>query len=332
MRRPTYIIRRQLVKEALGMRDCISTIEEVFRLYGQGRVQMPPKVYLSFEKGDLRCMPAYIPSMKMAGVKNVNVHPGNKGMPTVMATITLIDPENGFPLAIMDGTYITNMRTGAAGGVAAKCLSRKNSVVAAFIGTGVQARTQLEALMLVRPKISKVLAYSTDAGGMKKFAEEAKTKYGIEATCANSVNGATRNADIVVTTTPARSPMVMNQDIREGVHINAIGADAPGKEELDPRILKRAKVVIDNWEQSSHGGEINVPFSKGVITKGDIHGDIGEIVTGKKGRTSDSDITVFDSTGLAIQDLSVAAMAFRKLMGSRRLRLRLKQVDLLGLS
>ncbi len=114
------------------------------------------------------------------------------------------------------------------------------------------------------------------------FVREVGAKYGIRAACAGSVNEATKDADVVVTTTPARSPIVMNQDIREGVHINAIGADAPGKEELDPMILKRAKIVIDNWEQSSHGGEINVPFSKGIIARKDIHGDIGEIVTGKK--------------------------------------------------
>ena len=314
------------------MGDCVSAIENTFKLYGEGKTVMPAKVYMNFEKGDIRCMPSYIPSLKMGGVKIVNVHPGNAGIPAVMATITLIDPENGFPLAIMDGTHITNMRTGAAGGVAAKYLSRKDSKTAAFIGTGAQARTQLEALLLVRPKMSKVLAYSTNADSMKKFTQETKAKYGIEAVCTSSVNEATRNADVVVTTTPVRSPIVMDKDIRKGTHINAIGADAPGKEELDPAILKRAVVVIDNWEQASHSGEINVPITKGILTRKDIRCDIGELVAGKKkGRTSDSDITVFDSTGMAIQDLSIATMVFRKLTSDKKLSSGLQQVDLLGL-
>jgi alanine dehydrogenase len=143
MKTSTYIIKRSEIENVLGMGEYINIVEEAFKLYGEGKVQMPAKVYLSFDKGDLRCMPAYLPSMKAAGVKNVNVHPGNKELPAVMATITLFDPETGFPLAIMDGTYITQMRTGAAGGIAAKYLSREDSKAAGFIGAGVQAESQL---------------------------------------------------------------------------------------------------------------------------------------------------------------------------------------------
>ncbi|HUT29525.1 MAG TPA: hypothetical protein VMX13_07025 [Sedimentisphaerales bacterium] len=151
MDRSTYLIKRTRLEAVFNMSDYIAAIEEAFVLYGNAGVQMPAKVYLSFDKGDLRCMPAYIPSMAVAGVKNVNVHPLNKDLPTVMATITLVDPETGFPLAVMDGTHITKMRTGAAGGVAAKYLSRQDSQTAAFVGAGTQARTQLEALLITRP-------------------------------------------------------------------------------------------------------------------------------------------------------------------------------------
>jgi alanine dehydrogenase len=262
--------------------------------------------------------------------KNVNVHPGNKDLPAVMATITLFDPETGFPLAIMDGTYITKMRTGAAGGVAVKYLSRTDSKNAGFVGTGVQARTQLEALLITRPKISRIIAYDSNTASMKSFAEDVKVRYDLDAECADSVEDAVRNADIVITTTPVRSPIVNNEYIRPGTHINAIGADAPGKQELDPKILKRAKIVIDNWEQASHAGEINVSLSKGYISQKDIYADIGEIAAGSKsGRTSLDEITVFDSTGLAIQDISVAGEIYRKIISDESLSAKIEKIELI---
>ncbi|MHC4114668.1 MAG: ornithine cyclodeaminase family protein, partial [Planctomycetota bacterium] len=296
----TYIIKRPEVEEVFGMKDYISTIEKAFRLYGEGKVQMPAKVYLTFEKGDLRCMPAYLPAMEAAGVKNVNAHPGNKGLPAVMAVITLIDPDTGFPIAIMDGTHITKMRTGAAGAVAARYLSREDSKVAGFVGAGVQAETQLEALLIVRPELARIIAYDINEANMKNFARDTKNRYGLDVEWAGSVEDAVKNADIVTTTTPVRRPIVKAEYVRPGTHINAIGADALGKQELDTKILKQARIVIDNWEQASHGGEINVALAKKLIAREDIYAELGEIVTGKKrGRESSEQIIIFDSTGLA---------------------------------
>ena len=240
MNESTYIIKKPQIEKVFEMKDYVRVIEEAFKLYGQGKVQMPPKVYLSFPKGDLRCMPIYIPSLTIAGVKNVNVHPYNKILPSVMATITLFDPETGFPVAIMDGTYITKMRTGAAGGVAAKYLSRQDSNVAACIGTGVQAKTQLDALLIVRPDISKVIAYDADTKQLENFAQYVKDKYSVNVEFAVSVEKAVKDADIVTTTTPVREPIIQAEYVRNGTHINAIGADAAGKQELDIEILKNA--------------------------------------------------------------------------------------------
>ena len=262
-------------------------------------------------------------------MKNVNAHPRNKDIPAVMATITLIDPDTGFPIAIMNGTHITKMRTGAAGAVAAKYLSREDSEVAGFVGAGVQARTQLEALLITRSNVSKIMVYDINEVNMKQFAEEARTKYGLQVECACSVRNTVEKADIVITTTPVRTPIIKAEYIRRGTHINAIGADARGKQELDSEILKQARIVIDNWEQASHGGEINVPLSEGLIGREDIYADIGEIVCGKKsGRESAEQITVFDSTGLAIQDISVASEIYRKLMSENKLAAKLEKVDL----
>ncbi len=324
----TYIIGARLIENAFSMADYVSTIEQSFELYGRGQVQMTPNMYLTFGKGDLRCMPVYIPPMLAAGVKNVTVHPANKDLPAVMATITLIDPETGFPLAIMDGTHITQMRTGAAGGVAAKYLSRPDSQTAALIGTGTQAASQLEALLVTRPNISKVVLYDIRTDTMDHFARAVTQQYGLEAACATSVKKAVKSADIVITTTTVHSPIVELDWIKPGTHINAIGADAAGKQELDPAILKHAKVVIDNWAQASHSGEINVAVADGLITQKDIHADIGEIATAKKpARQNAEEITVFDSTGLAIQDISAATMIYRKLTADETLKAKLETFE-----
>ena len=325
----TYLITGAEVERALTMRDALQAVEAAFRAYGEGQAQMPSKIYLHFDKGDLRCMPAYLPELGLAAVKNVNVHPANSALPTVLATVTLIDPETGFPLAIMDGTYLTGMRTGAAGGIAAKYLARPDSKVACFVGAGRQAATQLEALMVVMPGIECVLAYDVDRGRAAAFAEQSAATYGVQAR-ACPVEEALSSADIVTTVTPAREPVVKSEHVRPGTHINAIGADAPGKQELEPAILQGARIVIDSWDQASHSGEINVALSKGLISRASIYADIGEVVTGKKpGRQDDGQVTVFDSTGLAIQDLACAAHVFLTLTSGDTAKRGLRTVDFL---
>ncbi|MEM2028452.1 MAG: alanine dehydrogenase [Candidatus Bathyarchaeia archaeon] len=308
------------VKGLISMRDVMDAVELAFREKGLGRVQMPPKIYLFFSKynGDLRAMPSYLEEMNIAAVKVVNVHPENKkrhGLPTVMAVIILVDPRSGFPLAIMSGTTITNMRTGAAGGIAAKYLARRNSRVVGLVGAGVQAKTQLAALLEVFGSFDEVRVWSRSEETKTRFREEATANYGhlCRVVAAKSIEDAVRGADIIVTTTPSRAPLVMDEWVQPGAHFNCIGADAPGKEELDPLILKRAKIVVDDWEQASHSGEINVPLSMGTISKGDVWAEIGEIVAGlKPGRISESEITVFVSTGLAIQDAVTANMVYKR--------------------
>ena len=253
--------------------------------------------------------------METAGVKVVNVHPANreKGLPTVMATIVLNDPKTGAPLAIMDGTYITILRTGAAGAVAAKYLARKNSEKAAIIGAGVQGRIQLEAFTKVLD-VKEARVYDIRYEAAETYAKEMSRKLGVDVKPVKTVKEAVENADVIATCTPARGPIVPVEVISKGVHINAIGADAPGKQELDPEILKKAdKIVVDDMEQATHSGEVNVPLSKGIITRSDIYAELGEIVAGvKKGREKDEEITIFDSTGLAIQDVATANLVYRK--------------------
>jgi alanine dehydrogenase len=215
----------------------------------------------------------------------------------------------------MSGTAITDMRTGAAGGIAAKYLARRNSKVLGLIGAGAQARTQLTALLEVFRSLDEVRVWSRSKDRREEFIEEMSVKYGglVEMFSVGSVEEAVRGADIVVTATPSRTPLVMDNWVSPGAHFNCIGADAPGKEELDPSILKRAKIVVDDWEQAAHSGEINVPLSKGFISEEDIWAELGEVIAGKKaGRASDDEITVFVSTGLALQDAVTASLVYRR--------------------
>jgi len=311
------LLSRKDVEEIISMREVIEAVEEAFRAKGLGKVQMPPKSYIYFNRyqGDFRVMPAYLEDIDAAGVKIVNVHPKNpqeRGLPTVMATIFLLDPKTGAPLAIMDGTWITNMRTGAGGAVAAKYLARKDSRVIAMVGAGAQARTQLIALNEVLD-IDEVRVSDVIKGKAEKYAEEMGEQLGIKIEPMTNVGKATKEADVVVTVTTARGPIVKDEWISDGMHINAIGADAPGKQELDPDILKRAKIVVDDLKQALHSGEVNVPLSEGVIARGDIYAELGEVITGKKpGRASRDEITIFDSTGLAIQDIATDWKVYQK--------------------
>ena len=308
-------LNRKEVESLLDMQGTLNVVEEAFRQHGLKKVQMPSKLYLYFKNhnGDLRTMPAYLEEQDITGVKIVNVHPDNpkKGLPTVMALVILNSTETGAPLAIMDGTYLTDMRTGAAGGVAVKHLARKNSKTVGLVGTGNQARTQLLAISEIMD-IHEIKATSSSEKQTLAFKDDMELEIECEITAKNTIKEVC-DCDILVTTTPSREPIVMDEWISEGTHINAIGADAPGKEELDPRILKRAKIVVDDIGQASHSGEINVPFSKGLLSEKDIFCELGEVITGKKkARTSDKDITVFDSTGLAIQDVVTANMVYQK--------------------
>ena len=284
-----------------------SAVESAFADHGRGLIQMPPKVYITLPDGDFRTMPAYLPSLSIAGVKIVNVHPRNseKGLPTVMALTIILDIESGQPTAVINATRLTDMRTGAAGAVAGKYLSARKEIILGVIGTGRQAQAQVTAISR-ELKIQQVKIWSRNPEHIRKFADRF-----MEFPCrASSLENAC-DCDVLVTTTPSRIPLIRSEWIHEGTHINAIGADAPGKEELDPALILRAQVFVDDPAQAIHSGEINVPVSQGIYRATDIAGTLGEVVIGKKKRAGPDTITIFDSTGLAIQDLAIAKIAMQ---------------------
>jgi alanine dehydrogenase len=280
-------------------------VEAAFADHGRGEVQMPPKVYITLPKGDFRTMPAYLPSLGIAGVKIVNVHPDNpsQGLPTVMALTVILDTATGQPEAIINATRLTDMRTGSAGAVAAKFLSPKTEIVLGIAGTGRQAEAQVMAISR-ELQIREIKVWSRNPVHAARFADQFKafncSAQNLERIC---------DCDVLVTTTPSRTPLIRDAWIHEGMHINAIGADAPGKQELDPAILKRAQVFVDDPLQAVHSGEINMAIARGLFRPEEIAGTLGEVIIARKKRKDMNAITIFDSTGLAIQDLAIAKIA-----------------------
>lgn len=303
----TILLGAPAVRELLAMADVIRGVEAAFTAWHGGEAEMPPKAYLTVAKGDFRAMPAALPGA--AGVKWVNVHTGNgsRGLPTVMAVLVYSDPDTGYPLAVMDATEITAFRTGAAAAVASRYLARADSRTLGVIGAGRQAHTQLlahaELFAIERVNVADRSMEAVDRliDALPRFAFRRSTPEEAVA------------SDIVCTLTPSRQPVVRREWVAPGTHINAVGADAEGKQELDPAILRDALVVVDDLRQSRAAGEINVALSRGELSLEGVYGTLGEIIAGDRpGRTDDTAVTVFDSTGVAIEDIAVARTVYDK--------------------
>lgn len=303
----TMILRSRDVRMLLNMREVIDAVEKAFAAYADGQAKMPPKAYLSVDNGDFRAMPAFLPGA--AGLKWVNVHPCNPnlGLPTVMATLILNDPANGYPLAIMDATELTAFRTGAAAAIASKYMAKKDTHSIGLVGAGRQAYTQLLAHAELFT-IQDVRVFDRNNSAVSKFVASFP---GLDVHAASLEE--TAAADIVCTVTPAREPLLMKRHIRPGTHINAIGADAAGKEELEPSLLNDSVVVVDDLTQAAKAGEINIPVSTGLFRIEQVFATLGELVSGRKVLSRNSGtITVFDSTGVAIEDLATAQLIYEK--------------------
>ncbi|MFB6110801.1 MAG: ornithine cyclodeaminase family protein [Halodesulfurarchaeum sp.] len=311
--RTTRLLSGDQVDGEMPMDELIAGVEDAFRAYELGNAQMPAKSYVDLRKynGDFRSMPAYLETEEWdaAAIKWVNVHPDNPeqfDLPTVMGTVIYSDPETAYPLALIDGTVLTKKRTGAAAGVATDHLAVEDASTMGIVGAGSQAYTQLEAVSTVRD-IEEVLVTDVDEERVQAFVDHFEDRFDIRG---GSVSEAA-SCDVLSTVTPVRDPIVSAADVGGHTHVNAMGADAEGKQELTDDLMQDATIVIDDYEQCTHSGEINVPFHEGTLTDEDIYAEIGEIVTGSKaGREGLDGVTVFDSTGLAIQDVAAAHVVY----------------------
>ncbi len=262
-------------------------------------------------------MPAAVGS-RFAGVKLINSHELNpaRGLPSVVGTYVLFSQETGIPLCLMAATVLTAVRTGAASGVASRHLARPDSTTLGLVGAGAQASYQFDAVA-AQLAISDVMVWAPepDAARRDAFIQAMTVAHptvefrvaGSAAECAAT--------DVVCTTTPSRVSLFPASAVRPGTHINAVGADGPGKQELDPQLLLTSRVVVDETYQAVHGGEVNVAIAQGVMQESGIAGTLPDVVNGLvPGRTSESEVTIFDSTGLAIQDIAVAILVYERAM------------------
>jgi len=298
------------------MKESIDAVENAFRELALGTAVMPTRLSVSLpvNEGWLGVMPAFLTHAKSLTTKIVTVYPNNTtqhDLPNVLALIILNDVETGQVEAVMEGAYITAIRTGAVAGVATKHLARKNATNLGIFGCGVQARTQLEAVCQVRD-ISTVRVYDSDRDRMRSFLSKSSTKMNI--TPADNPQEVVRGSDIIVTATTSATPVFNGLDVKPGTHINAIGAFTPDTRELDDQTISKAKIVVDSLAAAlEEAGDIVIPVSRGIIRREDIWAELGEITSGSKpGRTSDDELTVFKSVGLGIQDAAVARLVFEK--------------------
>lgn len=317
----TLILKRSEVASLLSLDECIGAVEEAFRLNEEGQ-SLPPGVLETLtETGGFHIKAA---GLKLAArtyyAAKVNANfPQNMskwGLPTIQGVIALFDGESGYPLALLDSTEITALRTGAATAVAAKYLARPDSTVATICGCGVQGRVQLKSLAQVF-RLEKVYAYDQVNALSGRFADEMSAELKIEVIPVTDLPRALDESDVCVTCTSSRQPFLMREHIRAGTFVAAVGADNPLKQELDTGLLVSNKVVVDVVEQCAAIGDLHHAIAAGVMGKSDVYAELGAIVTGRTaGRTSIEEIIIFDSTGTALQDVAAASLVYEKALAA----------------
>jgi alanine dehydrogenase len=313
---PLLLSRDDVIK-VLDMRDCMDVVEKAFAELANGTAVLPLRINIKPPDGLALYMPAYLKGLGALACKVVTVYknnPKNHNMPTTIGKVLLQDPATGDVICIMDGGYLTAVRTGAVSGVATKYLARngKDQVTGIF-GAGVQAKMQLWAVA-VAGDLKKAYVYdiSTEAAG--NFKTEMSGKLNLEIQIAKSADEIVQNCDIICTASSSPDPIFDGGQVKDGTHINGIGSHTPNARELDTAIIKRSKLIADSYEAClSEAGDIMIPIQEGAIDKSHIYANLGEIVTGKKkARESDSEITLFKSNGLAIQDVAAAKLVYDK--------------------
>jgi len=308
------------VRRAVTMAEAIEAVKGAYVQLSAGQAVVPLRtpVPVQKEEGVTLFMPAYLPASDALGAKIVSVFGSNpaRGLPLIHAVVIVLDAETGRPVALMDGTYLTALRTGAASGVATDLLARPDARVAAIFGAGAQARTQLEAVCTVR-SIEQVWVYDAVPETAAAYVEEMKRRgppIPAAIAVASSPAEAVREADVICTATTSTAPVFDDADLKPGVHINGIGAYTPEMQEIPAETVARARVVVDSRSASlAEAGDLLIPLKKGLIRKADIHGEIGEVAAGQiSGRQSGDEVTFFKSVGVAVQDVAVAALILRR--------------------
>lgn len=316
------ILNQNEIKEILSIGDAIDAVESVYAMKAEGKTDLFPMVSHEFEVGisDFDIKSGAISGKGIYGMKTVSYFSENaeKGLPNLAGISTIYDITTGFPIGIMEASYITGLRTGAAGALGCKYLARKDSESLLLVGAGKQSIFQIAATLYTMTNIKKVMIFDLlNHENAVSLAEklpqlliddfQLDVKDRIEFTGINNIEEATKLSDIIITTTPARAPIIMKAWVKEGTHFSCMGSDVSGKQEIDGNIMATARIFVDDKAQCIKVGEIELSLKAGIINEASILGEIGQVIVGDvKGRTNQGEITVFDSTGLALQDLIVA--------------------------
>jgi ornithine cyclodeaminase/alanine dehydrogenase-like protein (mu-crystallin family) len=311
------IVNQSEVRQLLPMAECIEVMAEALKALARGQAILPlrPVMWLPEKVGALGMMPAYMEDLQIMGLKIVSVFPGNHGTEydSHMGAVMIFETKHGQPLAMMDATEITAIRTAAVSGVATKLLSREGAGDLAVLGSGTQARTHLDAMLLCR-KIRRVRVWSRDPENARQFSERESRRHNITVELMPTVQAAVQGADIICTTTSSPNPILFGQHLSPGAHINAVGSSVPFARELDTEAVVKSRLFVDRRESTmNEAGDFLIPKKEGAIRDDHIQGEIGEILLGKvKGRKLQEDITLFKSLGLAIEDLASAHHIYKK--------------------
>jgi ornithine cyclodeaminase len=310
------IVNQAEVAQLLPMDECMGVMAEALKALARGDTVLPlrPVMWLPEKVGALGMMPAYLGNLKVMGVKVISVFPGNQGTEydSHQGAVLLFETEHGRLLAIMDATEITAIRTAAVSGVATKLLAHKDASELAILGSGVETRTHLEAMLLARP-ITKMRVWSRNPDRARQFAER-EARHGLSIEASVTAREAVAGAQIICTTTAAREPVLLGDWIMPGAHINAVGASAPMARELDTRAVVNSRLFVDSRESAlNEAGDFLIPKKEGAIGDDHILGELGEILLGRvRGRSSAREITLFKSLGLGVEDVAAAHHIYQK--------------------
>jgi alanine dehydrogenase len=310
------VLSRSDVLALLTVPDCIQAVEAAFRCHAERRTLGPGVLGVPASDGGFHIKAAGLTGDRSVFAAKINANypdnPKRFGLPTIQGVVVLADAVNGVPLAVMESGSITALRTGAATAVAAKFLARKNARTATLVGCGVQGEMQLEALAVVLP-FERVWLVDSDGARAEAVAKRVAARHGVDAKARIDLRGALAESDVCVTCTPSRRAFIARGDVPPGMFIAAVGADSQGKQELDPSLVASSTLVVDVLHQCAEIGELQHALAAGLLTREQVHAELADVVAGcKPGRTRGDEITIFDSSGTALQDVAAAIAVYEK--------------------
>ncbi|HMG92712.1 MAG TPA: ornithine cyclodeaminase family protein [Chryseolinea sp.] len=314
--RDTILLTRKDITKLLDIGTCIAAVEMAFRLYAEGKTSPPKVLAMHVDAGafHIKAGAMKLDQHYFAAKTNANLpdNPKKFDLPTIQGILIVFDADNGKVLAVMDSMELTILRTGAATGVAAKYLSKPDSSTVTICGCGNQGIISLKAIAHVR-KIQSVYAFDVDHDLAVEFSSRLSKELGVNISAVKELEEATLQSDICVTCTPSKQPLLFKRHVRPGCFVAAVGTDNEEKNEIDAELIASSKLVTDISEQCATIGDLHHALKKGKVTMSHIHAELGEVIAGKKeGRTNNEEVIVFDSTGMALQDVASAAIVYQR--------------------